>query len=50
VAAPAAPVSEWTEAADQLAQAEALEQAAVSGTPFCEICAARQKASAGIVA
>jgi hypothetical protein len=49
-AAPAAPVSEWSDGADQVAQAQALEQAARSGVPFCEICAARQRAAEGVAA
>jgi hypothetical protein len=39
---PAAPTPDWPQAADQPAQAQALEQAAESGTPFCEICAKQQ--------
>jgi hypothetical protein len=53
VAEPASPPSNSTpiatapepqqSAADQVAQAQALEQAAVNGTPFCEICEAAKK-------
>lgn len=39
---PDAPAPEWPQAADQVAQAQALEQAAESGVPFCEICARQQ--------
>lgn len=35
------PAPEWSENTDQSAFADVLEQAAASGTPFCEICAAR---------
>lgn len=46
--APAATTPEWPEAVDQQAQAQALEQAADSGAPFCEICAKQQPAAAPV--
>ena len=54
-AAPSTPAAatvtrEWPEAADQVAQAVTLEQAAVSGTPFCAICAERARARAAAAA
>jgi hypothetical protein len=36
---------DWPDTAAQVAQAETLRQAARDGTPFCEICAARQRAA-----
>jgi hypothetical protein len=43
---PPARTRDWAEDSDQLAFAEVLEQAAQSGTPFCEICAARARSGA----
>lgn len=42
---PDMPAPEWSEAVDQQGQAQALEQAAYSGAPFCKICAKQQPAT-----
>lgn len=44
------PAPEWSEDTDQSAFADVLEQAAASGTPFCEICAARSNNTPSISA